>query len=231
LKSRQLKTHALFATFTVLLGLGISIGPGVAAAATVYITDTMTVPLRSGPSNANRILHRGLPSGTKMEVLGRDEESGFTQIRTMLGTEGWIPTQYLLDQPIARERLVIANKEIGQLNSRVKKQRSQLDSLGREKGQAQQTSGGLQRRVASLEKELAAITQISAGAIEEHATNLRLTELNDRLRSELASLVGERDTLQDNAQQQWLLLGAGLVLLGFALGIVIKARPRRSAWN
>jgi len=202
-----------------------------AAAETVYISDALTVPLRSGPSNAYRILHRGLPSGTSMEVVSRDEESGFTQIRTSRGTEGWIPTQYLVNQAIARERLVVANREIERLNGLMKKQQSQLGSLNREKGQAQQSSSGLQRQVDSLEKELADIRQISAGAIEEHATNQRLAELNERLRNELANLVLERDTLEDNAQQRWLLVGAGLVLLGLALGVVIKARPRRSAWN
>jgi cell division protein FtsB len=85
--------------------------------------------------------------------------------------------------------------------------------------------------VETLEKELADIRQISAGAVEEHASNQRLAELNERLRNELANLVLERDTLEDNAQQRWLLVGAGLVLLGLALGVVIKARPRRSAWN
>ena len=63
-------------------------------AETNYVSDNLSVPLRSGPSNAHRILHRGLPSGTALEVLGRDEESGFTQIRTNNGTEGWLPTQY-----------------------------------------------------------------------------------------------------------------------------------------
>jgi SH3 domain protein len=202
-----------------------------AAAETVYISDALTVPLRSGPSNAYRILHRGLPSGTSMEVVSRDKESGFTQIRTSRGTEGWIPTQYLVNQPIARERLVVANREIERLNGLLKKQESQLGSLNREKGQAQQSSTGLQRQVETLEKELADIRQISAGAVEEHASNQRLAELNERLRNELANLVLERDTLEDNAQQRWLLVGAGLVLLGLALGVVIKARPRRSAWN
>ena len=206
-------------------------GSAISAAETVYISDALTVPLRSGPSNAYRILHRGLPSGTKMEVLGRDEESGFTQIRTSRGTEGWIPTQYLVSEPIARERLIVANREIQRLNGLLKKQETQLGSLNREKGQAQQSSSGLQRQVTTLEKELADIKQISAGAIEEHATNQRLTELNERLRNEVAGLVRERDALQDNAQQRWLMIGAGLVLLGLVLGVVIKARPRRSAWN
>jgi len=225
LKSRSSITGAL------LCALAFSLGSAVATAETVYISDALTVPLRSGPSNAYRILHRGLPSGTKMEVLGRDEESGFTQIRTSRGTEGWIPTQYLVNEPIARERLIVANREIQRLNGLMKKQESQLGSLNREKGEAQQSSSGLQREVTTLEKELADIKQISAGAIEEHATNQRLTELNERLRNEVAGLVRERDALQDNAQQRWLMIGAGLVLLGLVLGVVIKARPRRSAWN
>ena len=87
-----------------------------ATAETAYISDNLTVPLRSGPSNANRILHRGLPSGTRLEILARDSDSGFVQIRTDRGTEGWLPAQYLVDEPIARDRLVAANRRIQELN-------------------------------------------------------------------------------------------------------------------
>lgn len=230
LKSRLCVTNALALTFVVSIGSTL-LAAETAPADTVYISDALTVPLRSGPSNAYRILHRGLPSGTQMHVLSRDEESGFTQIRTSRGTEGWIPTQYLVDQPIARERLLIANREIESLNALVKKRDTQLGSLNREKGQAQESSTRLQRQLTTMEKELADIKQISAGAIDEHATNQRLVELNERLRNELASVALERNAAQDNAQQRWLLIGAGLLLLGLVLGVVIKARPRRSAWS
>ena len=66
-----------------------------------YVSDNLTVPLRSGPSNGHRILHRGLPSGTRLTVLGEDADAGFINIRTDRGTEGWIPTQYLVAEPIA----------------------------------------------------------------------------------------------------------------------------------
>ena len=34
------------------------------SAATMYISDELTVPLRRGPTNGHRIIHAGLPSGT-----------------------------------------------------------------------------------------------------------------------------------------------------------------------
>ncbi len=140
-------------------------GAGLAYAQTAYISDNLTVPLRSGPSNANRILHRGLPSGTQLEVLARDEDSGFVQIRTTRGTEGWLPEQYLLDEPIARDRLVVANRRISELSGTVEQQRAQLGSLNQEKGQADQSNTSLQRQVKTLERNLAELKRVSAGAI------------------------------------------------------------------
>jgi SH3 domain protein len=215
----------------LIITLAAIVQPAWVAAETVYISDALTVPLRSGPSNAYRILHRGLPSGTQLEVMSRDTESGFTQIRTSRGTEGWIPEQYLVNEPIARDKLVAANREIERLQSRLSKQEQQLGTLGQQKNSTEQSNSSLQNQVATLQKELASIKQISAGAIDEHATNLRLNELNERLRDEVEALVAERDTLVANAEQRLLLIGAGLVLLGLVLGIVIKARPRRSAWS
>ena len=204
---------------------------GLAYAQTAYISDNLTVPLRSGPSNANRILHRGLPSGTQLEILARDEDSGFVQIRTTRGTEGWLPEQYLLDEPIARDRLVIANRRISELSGTVEQQRTQLGSLNQEKGQADQSNTSLQRQVKTLERDLAELKRVSAGAIELNKNNERLNVLNERLRIEVDDRVKEVSNLEDNAQQQWLMIGGGLVLVGLILGVIIKSRPRRSAWN
>ena len=198
---------------------------------TAYISDNLTVPLRSGPSNANRILHRGLPSGTQLEILARDEDSGFVQIRTTRGTEGWLPEQYLLDEPIARDRLVVANRRISELSGTVEQQRAQLGSLNQEKGQADQSNTSLQRQVKTLERNLAELKRVSAGAIELNKNNERLNVLNERLRIEVDDRVKEVSNLEDNAQQRWLMIGGGLVLVGLILGVIIKSRPRRSAWS
>jgi chromosome segregation ATPase len=64
----------------------------------------------------------------------------------------------------------------------------------------------------------------------QHA-NQRLTELNAQLRQEVESLSLELQVARAQASQRWVLYGAGLVFLGLLTGILIKARPRRSAWN
>jgi SH3 domain protein len=219
----------------VLIAVGLAVGglvaPQPAAAETAYISDVLTVPLRSGPSNANRILHRGLPSGTRMEVLSRDADSGFVQIRTERGLEGWLPEQYLVSEPIARDQLAAANRRIEQLTGTLSEQRQQFNALTSGKSESDQNVSRLSSRVKELEQELAEIRRISAGAIAQNETNKELRALNDRLREEVDELVAAMAALEDNAQQRWLLMGGGLVILGLILGVAIKARPRRSAWN
>lgn len=221
---------AVLLVFAGLTGGGLTL-PATAAAETVYISDVLTVPVRSGPSTANRILHRGLPSGTRMEVLARDADSGFVQIRTDGGTEGWLPEQYLVSEPIARDRLAAAERRIEQLTGTVAEQRQRLDAISSGKNESDQTASQLGNRVKELEQELSEIRRISAGAIAQNETNKELTALNERLRVEVDELVATIANLEDNVQERWLLIGGGLVLLGLILGVAIKARPRRSAWN
>ena len=46
-----------------------SVGAQLSFAETVYIRDTLYVPLRGGQSSEHRILHKGIPSGTELELL------------------------------------------------------------------------------------------------------------------------------------------------------------------
>jgi SH3 domain protein len=222
--------HALMVTATIVIALGTLTGKALAAEI-AYISDRLTVPVRSGPSNANRILHRGLPSGTRLTILARDEGSGFVQIRTDGGTEGWLPEQYLVNEPIARDRLVAANRRVDELTETIERLRAELATLREGKNASEASNSDLSSQVETLQQELADLRRISAGAIAQNETNQELMALNERLRSEVDELVASLSALEDNVQERWLLIGAGLVLAGLLLGVAIKARPRRSAWS
>ncbi len=202
-----------------------------ASADTLYISDELTVPLRSGPSGGHRILHRGLPSGTRLESLAVDEAAGFTQIRTERGTEGWIRTQYLVSEPIAKLRLAAAQAEANRARRELNAAQERIRELTSSNQQQSSANNRGQARISALEDELAELKRISADAIETHENNLQLTESNQRLRDELDDLAEANVRLEDNEWNQALMIGAGLIFLGLIAGVLIKARPQRSAWN
>lgn len=196
-----------------------------------YISDELTVPLRSGPSNAHRILHRGLPSGTRLEVLAVDPDSGFTHVRTENGTDGWVPTQYLADAPIARDRLRNAQAQIQRLTQQLAEAREALADARSAGARSRSDADSLGSEKERLENELAELKRISASALEAHQAKQQLETLNARLRSELDDLIGDNRRLQSNLQERWLLIGGALVLAGLIAGVFIKSRPRRSGWS
>ena len=65
-------------TFLVLL-----LGSEVLLAETVY-TEILRVPLRDGQSVENRLIHRGLKSGVRLERLEINDESGYSKVRTKM---------------------------------------------------------------------------------------------------------------------------------------------------
>lgn len=211
------------------LALGLTLASG-ALAETRYISDELAVPLRRGPSNSYKILHRGLPSGTQLEVLGEDKEAGFTHVRTQNGTEGWVPTQYLTEQPIARDRLASANRRIASLENELKTLRASAQEIRVARSDAEGRIKELTDRNEKLEAELTEIRQASATAIAQYEQNKQLRAANETLSQQVTQLTQQVRQLERNAMLQWLLAGAGLVLLGLILGAWLASRRKRSVW-
>jgi uncharacterized protein YgiM (DUF1202 family) len=59
------------------------------SAESAWVSDEFEITLRSGPSTSNAI-ELMLKSGTELEVLERDAETGYSRVRTGGGTEGWV---------------------------------------------------------------------------------------------------------------------------------------------
>ncbi|HKE94484.1 MAG TPA: TIGR04211 family SH3 domain-containing protein [Povalibacter sp.] len=199
-------------------------------AATMYISDELTVPLRRGPTNGHKIINAGLPSGTALEVLGEDAASGFTQVRTSNGTEGWVPTQYLSSQPAARDQLVAANKRIQALETQLKSTRDNFQETRSAQSQAESRSSQLDKQTRQLQSELDEVKRVSATSLAQYQENKQLKADNQQLHTQVTELSSKVTQLQRHTQLYWLLGGGALVLLGLALGAWIKSRPRRSSW-
>jgi SH3 domain protein len=214
----------------VLLALSLALGPLCAFAATLYISDELTVPLRRGPSNGHRIINAALPSGLALEVLGEDKAAGFTQVRTPNGTEGWVPTQYLASQPVARDRLAAANKRVETLEAQLKSIRENYQDVRGARTEIEGRAAELGKENQRLQTELAEIRRVSATAITQYEENKQLKADNASLQTQVTQLSERVKTLERNVMLRWLLAGGALVLAGFFLGAWIKSRPKRSTW-
>jgi SH3 domain protein len=211
----------------VVLGLLAAVS---ANAATLYVSDQLTIPLRRGPSNEYKIINAGLPSGTALEVLQTNEEAGFTQVRTPNGTEGWVPSQYLVSEPSARDRLAAATKRADALETELKTLKSSVQEQRSARNEAEGRSSDLSKQTEKLQNELNELRRVSAGAITNYEENKQLKTENESLQAQVSQLSTRVRDLERNTMLRWLLAGGGLVLLGLVLGAWIKSRPKRSSW-
>jgi SH3 domain protein len=219
------KTLALSVLFAALLA-----GCLPAVAATMYISDQFTVPLRRGPSNTHKILHAGLPSGMALEVLGEDKAAGFTEVRTPNGTEGWIQTQFLTTEPSARERLAAANRRVETLEAQLKSLREDFQEIRGARSQSEGRANDLGKQTEKLQAELNEVRRASATSIANYEENKQLKADNQSLQTQVTQLSERVRQFERNVMLRWLLAGGGLVLLGLILGAWIKSRPKRSTW-
>lgn len=214
----------------VLLALLLVLGPLSAFAATMYISDELTVPLRRGPSNGHKIINAALPTGLALEVLGEDSAAGFTQVRTPNGTEGWVPTQFLVNQPVAKDRLATALKRVETLEAQLKSTRENFQDVRGARTEIESKASALTKENQRLQTELAEIRRVSATAITQFQENKQLKTDNASLQAQVTQLSDEVQSLERNAMLRWFLAGGGLVLVGLMLGAWIKSRPKRSTW-
>ena len=197
-----------------------------------WVSDEFEIMLRSGPSTSNAI-QLMLTSGTELEVLERDVESGYARVRTAGGTEGWVLSRYLMNERSAREQLRSLSGELTDANSRGTTLGSQLTAIRSEYDAANKRIATLEREKAALEKDLADIKRTAANV-------LGINEQNQSLMDQLAAAQIRADTLeQENRQlssqttRYWFLSGALVLLIGIIMGIWLPRirAPRRSGYD
>lgn len=215
---------------TIVLALLVATISTPLHAATLYISDELTVPLRRGPSNQHRILHAGLPAGTALEVLGEDAAAGFTQVRTPNGAEGWVPTQYLVGQPVAKDRLAAATRRIESLEGQLKNLRGNYQDVRGARTEVESRANELSRQNEKLAAELAEIRRVSATSLAHYEENKKLKTDNQTLSARTTQLTERVRQLERSEKLKWFLAGGALVLVGLIIGAIIKSRPKRSTW-
>jgi SH3 domain protein len=202
-------------------------------AETRYVTDQYDFNLRSGESTRYKIL-RTLPSGTPLEVLGVNTDSGYAKVRTSDGLTGYMLVRYLQEEPGARGQLEAMQQRLTELQQTPDKLAARLGELQREHEALKQKNAALISEKEQVERALAEIRHASANV-------MRINQERKQLQDQVATLVMQVDGLEqrnleltNRNKQDWFLIGAGVVVAGILIGLILpnlRMKRRRSTWG
>jgi SH3 domain protein len=187
-----------------------------------YVGDKIWLQLRSGPGSDFRIL-KALPSGEHLIFREQTEDKNYTKVTTDKGVEGWVLTRFLEDEPIAKEKLILSQRELVKIKAELDTLKQQTDALSAEKSSLSGDRSSLTRDNKKLEKELKRIKEISANALQLDSKNTKLTKRNQELEIQLETLTAENTRLKDNKERTFMIIGGGLIIFGLFLGLAIPA--------
>lgn len=202
------------------------------AAEKAYVTDRLEVQLRRGQSLQHKIV-RMVPSGTAVNVLEKNPQTGYSFVRLDSGEEGWMLSRYLSDQPIAINQLDEMTKKLETALEENKRLKSELSTVTSGKQSTDKTAQQLQAETTRLNTELMAIRQASANVLQIQAERDMLRESVIKLERELDTIRREKQALDEDHRQDWFMIGAGVLFGGIVLGVVLPRMSwrKKSAWG
>lgn len=205
--------------YRILLLTVLSVLPAAhLAAQQVWVSDQFEVMLRTGPSTNNAI-ERMLSSGTSLEVVERDDEAGYSRVRTAAGTEGWVLSRYLMNEPSAREQLTSLTNRLTSAAEEGSSLSSQLGAVTGEYDAAKRQIAAIENEKRQLEDELAEIKRTAANVLAVNDQNKQLRDQLAIAEIQAATLEQQNRELSSQTTRYWFMTGALVLFVGMILGI------------
>src|SRR5215510_13972097 len=210
----------------VLAGL---LGPLLLATAlsarTMYATDAFEIVVRSERQIAGRNIVKVLPSGAPIEV--RDTDDTWATVRLEDGRTGYVEKRHLIDREpykVTAERLQL---EVGQQRERLATLTQQLTTLRDEHQRLQKASSVSETQLQDISQKYEQLRQDATTTqfLETREKYADLQRAHAEAQQRLAALNDAYASLKSSTKLTWFLSGAGVILLGWVLGMT-RERPR-----
>ena len=217
--------------FIVLLAISSALFCVAATAQSVYVIDTIPVPIRSENCSDCRILQWGIKAGLELEVIAADGD--WTHVTTPGGVEGWIETQYITEQQTLNESEQGYLNQIDTLNSRYNALADQVSRLIQETGNENiQLDASQLDDPALLTEQMEQLIQSATDAMNLGSKNADLLERNQTLQYELDLTNAENSRLREDTGRKWFAYGAFAVTAGVIVGLIMPMfRRRKKAYS
>lgn len=198
-----------------------------------YVIDDLTITVRSGRTNSHQIV-KLLHSGAKIEVLSELEENGKQYAYIKFGdTTGWVLSQYLSKNKIARDRIASIEAKAEKISRNHAALKEQLKKLEEENKSLIGQRDKLNSSAQNLDQELTKLKRVSAQPLVIQKTNEKLRMELATKTSEAKLLFEENQNLKNRDQRQWFISGAAVTIGSILFGILLtRIRwKKRSSWG
>jgi len=200
-------------------------------AASGWIDDELYVPIRAGAGNGFKILHRGLKSGTRIEILEMEDGAEWAKVRYN-DVEGYLPVQYVSRTPTGDILYESLNTKFEAQKKQLADIQQQLREVTQQRDQLAGENKTLDANLSNRNKELDNLKDVASDPIRLDQANRKLNEDLSTLRTELDTARAENAMLRsDNTHSQWL-VGVLILAIGAAVGWILKSRggKRNTSW-
>ena len=228
-------SHKLLQVLLLGLVLTLFCGPLAAAAAQtagqrLYISDKLRVYARAGAGNQYKLL-TPLKTGDQVKVI-EETADGWVHIRYGKDRDGWIQKRFLTAAEPARQRLARAEAKIARLEQDNKARIASLTETNKEyrKGNTAllREVKELRSKLKKVERDYATLRQESAGFLELKEKYEKLQKEDQARREREDTILAECERLRTAYRIKWFLTGAGVLLIGFFIGLLMELfRNRR----
>ncbi|HHO58728.1 MAG TPA: TIGR04211 family SH3 domain-containing protein [Thiotrichales bacterium] len=227
--------YALIRQFilAMLFFSAVMTGGSVMAKTVVYVSDQLTIPMRSGASNQHRIV-KFINSGARLTVLGTSEDGKYTQVETVKGKQGWVESKQVMKRPSARERLVSVNKKLQTSKETISKLKKEITELKQQYSDLQNQYRRLENEKQTVEGAYDDLKITASNPIALSRKNKQLQRDLDQAQASEAALEKENQKLKENVMQDWFLIGGGVSIGSLILGLLITRinwKRKRNSWG
>ena len=210
---------------TLIAGLALVFAAQAAAQnVTRYVSEDLEVGVRTGTTLQHRII-RNARSGERVTVL--EQEDGHSRVRFANGTEAWILTRYLQNEPHSRERLAAVQAELDEIRSGSDDQAGRIAQLLDARRALEGGRETLQRQLADLESELEDLRDVAARPQEIRAQNVQLQTSLLEAQNAAEDYRRQVEVMRADSQRKWFMTGALVTVGSLILGILLTRLPRR----
>lgn len=212
------------------IALGLCLIGEASWASKAYVTDSLKISIRTGPSIENKIINY-LNSGQPVDVL--ESQDGWSRVRVLehkLGNlEGWVLSRYL----ITRLPWEFQAKSLKEENTKIKEK---LTHIEKEFGETVRREQILIKETKEDTEALEKLRSEYETLSRESADYLELKDSYEKTRSALESnqksikeLTQENETLRTSQRNKWFATGALVLLCGLLIGIFFGRQKRRKS--